>query len=363
MYKEEYLILVEKIANGTATAAEIAQYQASFDAFQETELDWIQEGLDPVALEQESLRRFHQQYLEKPRRTFALWSGIAAALVLMLGSLFLFQPTSPGLMIEAGGNKAVLTDASGKNINLSHTKNGLILKDGKFNYDDGSELGGPEHNTREFTLTTPRGGQYQVTLPDGTRVWLNAASSLKFPTAFAGLKSREVNLTGEAYFEVTKHPEQPFVVKTATQQVRVLGTHFNIHAYAEEAEEKTTLLEGAVRVDVLNAPAQTPSVVLKPGQQSILKGQQLKVITVDPTMAIDWKNAFFVFDNDQLKDILKKVARWYDVEIVYLDERVKKEVFSGRISRSEKVTEVLKKLSLTGAVKFEIEGRRIRVKK
>jgi transmembrane sensor len=363
MYKEAYLILVEKIANGTATAAEIAQYQASFDAFQEAELDWAMEGLDPVALEQESLRRFHQQYLQKPRRHFALWSGIAASLLLMLGSLFLFQPATPDILIEAGGNKAVLIDGSGKSINLSHTKNGLIIKDGKFNYDDGSEVGQQEQIPKEFTLSTPRGGQYQVTLPDGTRVWLNAASSLKFPTAFAGLKSREVDLTGEAYFEVTKDPEKPFIVKTAAQQVRVLGTHFNIQAYAGEREEKTTLLEGSVRVDIVNDNAKSSTLVLKPGQQSILRGQQLQVIKVDPSMAVDWKNAFFVFDHDQLEDILKKVARWYDVEIIYLDQRVKKEIFSGRISRSEKVTEVLKKLSLTGAVKFEIEGRRVSVKK
>lgn len=363
MYKEEYLILVEKIANGTATAAEIAHYQASFDAFQKAELDWEQEGLDPVALEQESLLRFHQRYLEKPRRNIALWLGIAASLLLVLGSLWLFQPATPDMVIEPGGNKAVLTDGSGKSINLSHAKKGLIIKDGKFNYDDGAELGQQEQTLKEFTLSTPRGGQYQVTLPDGTRVWLNAASSLKFPTTFTGLKLREVDLTGEAYFEVTKHPEQPFVVKTAAQQVRVLGTHFNIQAYAGESEEKTTLLEGSVRVDIVNGDAKAPPLVLKPGQQSILREQQLKVIGVDSAMAVDWKNAFFAFDHDQLEDILKKVARWYDVEIVYLDERVKKEIFSGRISRSERVTEVLKKLSLTGAVKFEIEGRRIRVKK
>lgn len=381
MLKEEYLVLVEKIATGTATAAEIALYNASFDAFQADEFSWGTLGLNPVFLEDQSLERFYQSINVKPVYRTRLWPRIAgaAAILLLIGSGLYVNMNRNRLFNEndilgsardlpPGSDKAVLSFGNGIQINLSKSKTGVLLTEDKILYNDGSVLQA-DLTSSQRTISTPRGGQYQVTLPDGTKVWLNAASSLKFPATFEAAKQREVELTGEAYFEVTKHPEQPFVVSTGEQTVLVLGTHFNINGYADEAIIKTTLLEGLVRVSSLKkavrgeAASVNKTILLKPGEQSSVSGPAIKISKADTEAAVAWKNALFVFDYDNLQSILKKVSRWYDVEIVYLDESVKNEVFSGRISRFENVGEVLKKLSLTGAVKFKVEGRRILVQK
>jgi len=208
------------------------------------------------------------------------------------------------------------------------------------------------------TISTPKGGIYQVNLPDGTKVWLNAASSIKFPTTFAQLSQRKVELEGEAYFEVAKNKKVPFVVSTSGQQVQVLGTHFNISSYSDEGELKTTLLEGSVKVVAAN------TIVLKPGQQSNLKRNGsggLKVSTANIAQVMAWKNGFFHFEKENLHEVMRQLSRWYDIEVIYEVDRHDDE-FMGDIPRGIKLSEALKILSFEGT-QFRIEGRKLIVKK
>lgn len=303
--------------------------------------------------------------------------AIAAVLLMVVAAgIMLFNKNSAldpaahishaaGLVVP-GGNKAYLTLADGKVISLTDAGKGQLAEqagisirktaDGQVVYEAEKQEADAAGKTN--TVTTPRGGQYQIVLPDGTRVWLNAASTLSFPTAFAGLKNRVVELKGEAYFEVAKDKSKPFIVKTTQQQVEVLGTHFNINAYADEENTRTTLLEGSVKVAAMGVLSQ--SAVLKPNQQAILADNTLTVAAVDPEMAIDWKTGNFSFNKESLPAIMRKISRWYDVEIVYQDNYTGND-FTGIVSRKKQVTEVLDLLELTGLVHFKIEGRRITV--
>jgi ferric-dicitrate binding protein FerR (iron transport regulator) len=204
-------------------------------------------------------------------------------------------------------------------------------------------------------LTIPRGGKYNIVLEDGTKVWLNSASSLRFPTAFKG-KERRVELTGEGYFEVAKNTAMPFVVSTGNgHEVEVLGTHFNIMSYADESTEKTTLLEGAVRVR-----KGTGSVVLAPGQQSWGDRGSLRVIKdADVAEAMAWKNDLFKFSQADMPSIMRQIARWYDVDVTYQEDIPGH--FSGTIPRSADLEKVFHMLELTGSVHFTIKGRQVLV--
>ena len=271
--------------------------------------------------------------------------------------------------IAPGKNKATLTLADGKIINLSDAKTGLVIDASKITYNDGSKVqsdqslrgssGDPSLYAKAVTMSTPKGGTYQVILPDGTRVWLNAASSLKFPSNFNGIAERRVILNGEAYFEVAKDKSKPFIVATDKQEVEVLGTHFNINSYADEAIVKTTLLEGSVKVSgLLSHFAQQ----LKPGQQSVLTRDELKVQIANTKEVTAWKNGYFIFNDEQLGSIMRKLSRWYDVDIHFQDE-VQNVSFIGVISREKNISSVLDLLEATGNAHFKIEGRRITVMK
>jgi ferric-dicitrate binding protein FerR (iron transport regulator) len=206
------------------------------------------------------------------------------------------------------------------------------------------------------TLTTPRGGFFRVTLPDGSKVWLNAASSLKYPVAFNG-KERAVELQGQGYFEITANPDQPFKVKMSKgAEVQVLGTSFDIMAYADERSVQATLLEGAVRIK--QAAVQT---LLKPGQQAVLDRatNALRVQPVDVNQVLAWKTGFFEFANTDLTTIMRQVARWYDVEVVF-EHGHEKERFLGRISRRQPLSHILQLLEENG-VHFKVEGRKVTV--
>lgn len=280
--------------------------------------------------------------------------------------------------VQPGNDKAILQLADGRSIVLDSLRNGTIANqgntavkklDGMVQYN--SSLQNREGTIAWNTLRTPRGGQYQLQLPDGSKVWLNAQSSLRFPAAFTG-NERLVELTGEAYFEVTKNPLMPFRVniKNAAgkpaEQVEVLGTHFNINAYDDEEAMRTTLLEGKVKV-VDRTPSGTAagspidSLVLLPGQQSIALANA--PLTVDHSPNIDqimgWKNGLFTFENASIASIMRQVSRWYDVEIVY-DGNIEKQ-FVGTIPRNVPVSTLLKILESTGWVHFTIEGKKITV--
>lgn len=317
-------------------------------------------------------------------RSFGLgsWLKIAAVFLLCSGTALFFylQKINAQAQLSAivpGGNKAVLTLADGSRIILDQAANGSLARqagiqvsktnDGQLIYSVMEQhVGDGKTNALTDltnTISTPKGGQYQVNLPDGTKVWLNAASELKFPLSFAKLKERRVELHGEAYFEVEKDASKPFIVKSEQQTVQVLGTHFNINSYADEKETKTTLLEGSVKVNPIGGN-DADQVVLKPGLQAqVFSGvKQVNVLRVDPQAAVSWKNGQFFFEDEPIENIMMQVARWYDVEIVYQDDLSGKTVW-GSVTRYASVSKVLSIVELTGGIHFKVEGRRITVLK
>ena len=268
----------------------------------------------------------------------------------------LSQKTSP---ITPGGNHAILIMADGSTIVLDSIQNGKIQHGGaSISKQNGLLIfsgtsNNPAAKVSFNTLRTPRGGQYKVVLADGSEVWLNASSSLRFPTAFTG-SDREVVLTGEAYFEVTKNKEKPFRVKVGDIQVNVLGTHFNINAYSDESAVKTSLLEGSVKIT-----KGSTSGLLKPGEQGTLKwnGDKLEIKEVNMSEVMAWKNGLFQFEGADITTIMKQISRWYDVEIIY-SGKVPVRRFEGKISRDAPLADVLKILELSD-VKFTVEGKKI----
>jgi ferric-dicitrate binding protein FerR (iron transport regulator) len=261
--------------------------------------------------------------------------------------------------VDPGGNKATLTLADGSVILLDEAKNGVLAQqgaakviklDGKLLYDPAFDIRGKMvYNT----ISTPKGGQYQLELPDGSLVWLNATSSIRFPTSFTE-KERRVEITGEAYLEVAKKPGKPFVVTVNSSEIQVLGTHFNINAYGDEDNLRTTLLEGSIKFVNGNT-----SHILHPGQQSQLtKDRTVNVVSkVDVDDVIAWKNGLFSFENAGIEAIMRQLARWYDVDVDFRGRT--DDLFIAEMNRNIKLSDVLKALELTGKIRFEIEGKKI----
>ncbi|HSU26797.1 MAG TPA: FecR domain-containing protein [Chitinophagaceae bacterium] len=312
---------------------------------------------------------------ERPIKKKLITYGIAASLVILVGLFFLFilmdkkaDPGKPGLTentIQPGGNYAVLKLANGQTINLYDAKNGLIdssggsevLKtaDGQLSYEKEGKAGNEIH-----TLTTPAGGQYNILLADGSRVWLNASSSLTYPVTFSG-KTREVTLTGEGYFEIANVSQHtaageekiPFIVDVRGRRVEVLGTHFDINAYEDETTINTTLLEGKVRIG---------DEELSPGEQAQLdpNGKITILQNINTAEAVAWKNGQFQFKDALIEPIMRQVKRWYDAEVVY--EGKVDFHFNATIYRKEPVEKLLHILEETNRVHFKIDGKKIIVK-
>lgn len=376
MQKEEVADLLKKYLAGNCSAQERGLLETWYLKYEEAELpEFPQEKKD---LQLEEIWGFLADKLDLPPvierkvKSTLLWQKIAvAAMVLITLSLgFYFYNFQDKVISDVQektvhqeksfNNKATLTLADGRVISLDEAKNGEIAqedgititktKDGQLVYEGKSKLDALNN------ISTPKGGQYQVNLPDGTKVWLNAASSLSYPAAFNGNK-RTVKLIGEAYFEVAKNKKMPFVVSTNGQEVMVLGTHFNVNAYGDESQTKTTLLEGAVKVQLDNSGA---TAILKPGEQTIFKANQLEITPVDVEEAVAWKDGYFLFQDEDIRSIMRKIARWYDVDVVYNWNVSPKEI-GGRISRHKSLNEVLKMLSNTDKFNFKVEGRRVTV--
>lgn len=305
-----------------------------------------------------------------PKREHRLWPRIAAAVSVMIclavGGYFILRKPGPAHYagkietdVKSGSNGAILTLANGQKLILEQTKEGSIdLQEGTDLRKSGDSLlvyksGATAANATVYynTLETPKGKQYSVVLPDGSKVWLNAASSLKYPTAFSG-KERLVELTGEAYFEIAQNKSMAFKVRSPGQTVEVLGTHFNIKAYADEQSTWTTLLQGSVKVE----NSQHDAVQLKPGQQMLngQKGIWRAMEKIDTAAVLDWKNGEFIFSGEPLESIMHKLSRWYDVSVEYKNDALKKELFYGSVSRWSNASEVLDMLALTGTIKFSI---------
>ncbi|MBX2921509.1 MAG: FecR domain-containing protein [Chitinophagaceae bacterium] len=306
------------------------------------------------------------------RRRFAIRAAVACILLLSAGiyfwvsrpqkSLQLTKTKSAGQQdVLPGSNKAILTLSDGTTIDLDDAAagelgrqgNALLVKNvnGELLYRvNGKKLPELYYNT----MTTPRGGQYKVVLPDGTQVWLNASSSITYPTFFNG-KERKVTMEGEVYFEVAHKKDQPFIVSANGTEVHVTGTHFNVNAYTDESAVKTTLLEGAVTVKKGEATAN-----LKPGEQVEAGDKGLNgVKATDVEDVVAWKNGLFSFNGDDLPSIMRQLARWYNLE-VYYDGPVPRRLFAGKVFRNMNLSETLKVLELSN-IRFRIDGNKLTV--
>jgi transmembrane sensor len=309
------------------------------------------------------------------RRTIIQWSAAAIMIITGAGLLYYSQNHSgnTGLVVEQvkendispGGNKAILTLANGQKIILTDAGNGLLaeqsgvkitkMDDGQLIYTISGDISLPSDGKVQYnTIETPKGGQYQVVLPDGSKVWLNAGSKITYPSVFVSNGERRLELKGEAYFEVARDKDHPFIVKTINQEIEVLGTQFNVNSYEDEFAVKTTLLEGSIKVVTDNGVKE----VLQPGQQSVITSDRMVVNEIDPELAVAWKNNLFIFESDDIRYIMRMVARWYNVEVEY-EGMIPDDKFGGSVSRFENVSEVLKPLEATGKVKFRIEDSRI----
>ncbi|MCD0488102.1 FecR family protein [Pedobacter sp. MC2016-14] len=322
------------------------------------------ENADYQSLAPEKSAAMYDQLMEQSQNASVKtrpwrWIGAAAAIIFVFSSLLLFYQSPQQSAIAPGKNTAFLTLSNGKTIRLSESKGAVILDASKLSYSDGTPLSKDTLSSglvadAEFSITTPRGGTYEVILADGTHVWLNADSKLKFPNKFTG-KQRLVSLYGEGYFEVSHNAAMPFRVLTGHQQVEVLGTHFNVNAYQNESEIKTTLIEGAVKVSEKGT-----SKLLSPGFQAINNDKGIEVIKVDPAISIAWKNKQFLFEGQNIKIIMRMLQRWYNVDVIYSGE-ITTDTFSGGVSRFNNLSEVLSSLESTGKVKFRLIGRQVYV--
>lgn len=302
------------------------------------------------------------------RRSSFRWSAAAAIVLAIAGPLaYRLQRPAPAPAQTAvaqkqgiipGTDRAVLVLSGGGKVDLNGAQKGILsrqggsnvvkLADGRLAY----EAGNRADSTPVFnTLITPRGGKYQVTLPDGTKVWLNAASSIRFPAAFSG-SDRTVDITGEVYFEVAQDKRKPFIVRAGQTQTRVLGTRFDVMAYEDEQFIRTTLLDGAVALH-----RGGPDVVLKPGEQGVFGSAGITTKTVNTAAAVAWKDGYYYFDRTGMDEVMRQIARWYDVDIVY-QGAVPRDEIVGKIPRTASVAEVLHVMELIG-LRFKIDGKKI----
>ncbi len=381
--------LIEKYFNNTLSDEEREQLlQMTEDKNNASLMKRFQEMLaddagTPVAVNQERLEQSLAKVLDvdKPRSTRRVlnlsWLRYAAA-VLVLGGIGIYawlksvdqyEPaaTTTGTQsyvndVAPGGQKAMLTLADGRTILLDSAADGqlvsapgirILKKGGQLIY---TSLGDDQEAMTYNTLKTPKGGMYQLSLPDGTRVWLNAASAISYPVRFTG-KERVVEMNGEAYFEVAKNARMPFKVKINDKNsVEVLGTHFNIKAYADENVISTTLLEGAVRM-----ASDGKRSTLKPGQQALASVNQLSVKTIGETgisKVMAWKEGRFNFQDANLQEIMRQLSRWYGVEVVY-ESKIPDLEFIGEIERSLPLSEVLRGLKMSGVNSRLEKGNRL----
>lgn len=340
----------------------------------EANLAWMESVQTEKALQQTSEQLEFSTGRSRKKRKIWPYAGAAAVLIAAVALYFLrpeksnpsFEP-APVAAHEAppGGNRATLTLGDGRVIDLAEKSDGLIENktgtqiekkgDGLLMYKKLTDAQQTSYNA----LTVPRGGQYALTLSDGTKVWLNALTSLKFPEQFTA-GDRVVELSGEAFFEVAKDKEHPFIVKMADSgQVKVLGTQFNVNSYKNEESKKITLVEGRVEVTLRQAQGDR-SLTLKPGEQARIKsGNLLLEKYADIEAVTGWKNGAFVFRDADIYTIVRQVERWYDVNVIY--RTTTSEHFNFSLSRNEPLTKLLHLLELTGKVHFKIDNKTVYV--
>lgn len=388
---ENLYILIHKYLSGQANDEEIKQLH---EWYRNKDHSLVELPVDSARTEDEVYQRMRSKIdagitvTPKAARTTFKWYKMMAAAVMLIvasaGGYFYLQNQKAGQVetltfkndISPASNKTVLKLANGAEILLDDAKPGELLqqggvrilktKEGQLIYDLSAVARGEA--SAYNTLVTPIGAQYQVILPDGTKAWLNSASSLRFPTQFAG-NVRKVETSGEVYFEVAKVlvkdkgtagkvSRMPFMVKSGVQQVEVLGTHFNINAYGDEGMIKTALLEGSVRISIAGS---TVEKILLPGQQAYVRGAEVvKTVSVDEDEVMAWKNNVFQFNNTPLAQVMLQVKRWYDIEVVYSGAKPNLS-FTGVIPKNNNISILLKVLESTGGVKFGIEGKKVTI--
>lgn len=371
--EEELMALLSKSENEAAIRVLIEKFMES----PESEIQMPDGAATAVLQNILQKDKGHVVPLKNKGLHFVPWVRVAAAILLIAGSALwsvvkkdkkntqmdVASVAEKHSVVSPGGDHAFLTMSDGSTVVLDSIQDGKFQRGNtKINKQNGMLIYSASASSKAIapgsfnTLTTPRGGEYQVILPDGSKVWLNAASSLRFPTAFSG-NQREVELTGEAYFEVARNKDKPFRVKVGDTRINVLGTHFNVNAYPDADAIKASLLEGSIKVIKGNV-----SDLLKPGEQAVLKreGDGIEIRNPDMEEVIAWKNGLFQFDGADISTIMRQIGRWYDVEIVY-EGKPPERRFEGKISRDAQLSDVLKILELSN-VKFTVEGKKIIVR-
>ncbi len=372
MDNKDFIALFEKFERGEATPEEIETLVNYDDGFHLEEAADEKDSLGYKKVRKRILRQLQHNIKGETKATYwkLLWAAAAAAVIVFVVFIWenkqqaapekevvqtpqnLFQPGNSAILTMADGKQIALNDvavgtvAEQEGIVIEKQQNGIL----EYKIEGNANVGKVDTNT----IATPRGSEYTVVLPDGTKVWLNAASALRFPVAFKG-NEREVYLNGEAYFEVAKDKSKPFRVKFNKEVVEVLGTHFNIMAYKDEPESRTTLIEGSIKIAKSNI-----SKILKPGQQAVSNYQSnsLNVQSANIYDVIAWKDGLYIFQNTGIETIMKQAQRWYDIEVEYRGDMSQKK-FGGRISKYENIADLLKNLEITGTIHFKTEGKKI----
>lgn len=354
---EENNALFEELNKGSEIANDLKEFQS----------------VDQASVWNQITHKINSQSGIVKKNKFALLSKIAAAAVIAITlsiGIYIYpfsnqnisEATLSAQEIKPGKNSATLTLSNGLKLILSDEDEGQLAEetgveitktsDGQIIYNVLSANANSENTIPVLnTLATTNGQKFQVVLPDQSKVWLNSASSLKFPASFNGSSNRKVELIGEAYFEIVENKNQPFIVESRGQEVSVLGTHFNISAYTDETSSKTTLIEGSVKIDQI---ANQKSQILIPGQQAILGKNSFDVKTVVAESVVAWKNDYFFFENEELKEIMRELSRWYNIEVSY-EGKYQPMHFSGSVASSKNLSEALRILELTGNVTYRVE--------
>lgn len=387
MDRKDFLILLRKYRKGKASKQEVDFLMAYYQLFESQEDIFFQMEaeekdtlgsdikvkVDELIRHKEKKRVLKQKPLWYRLPIVALLAAVFICVILFAYWRYVLEKNDKIQLLKAdseiirpGKDEAVLTLADGTQLVLNDEMSGIISRqsgamvektpNGELIYHmkaDGKVV--------ENTIETPRGGQYRLILSDGTKVWLNAASSIRFPTVFAG-NTRQVEISGEVYFEVKRDSSRPFKVLSENQMIEVLGTNFNVNTYKDETSNKTTLLEGKIRITKLDRekrPMANISKVLHPGQQALLSpvNNHIVVESSPNEDAVAWKEGYFKFNRDDLQTIMRQVARWYDVEVEYQGE-LSKDQFVGEIKRGENIEEVLRILKLN-RINVNIIGRKV----
>ena len=383
--KEEFdqlLKLVEQDHDNAGLTEELRKHwEMSGNENESSAIDW-EENFSSLLREASLDAPVIPLYTHQRKIRLMKWAAVASVLLLLsVGGYFSFYSKNEHPVeitktidkavkrnneIAPGGNKAILTLADGSTIDLDSAKNGTLTRQGNIKIikgEDGQLLYHVDQENSAIagynTISTSRGGKYEIVLSDGTKVWLNAASSLKFPTSFKG-KVRDVTLTGEGYFEVSKNVSMPFHVTVNDMTVEVLGTHFNVNAYNDESSISTTLLEGSVKVKrTVSANSGSQIVLLEPGEQANLTKEGSLKINRHPDMeeVVAWKDDNFEFNNTAFPAIMRQVSRWYDIEVDYKGS-IPERRFTGKISRNVNLSQLIEMLQYTG-LNMKIENKKI----